>query len=548
MAGGIGRRCRCRDGNGKDLGAKCPKLSQRRHGTWYVQQELASDPSGPRKIFRRQGFATKDEAQDELDKVRELVRLAGDDEADLRTITEMLMALDRNEDLPDPDTVRGRLKAGVALNPKQSLGEWLDHWIDQREKRLRLGIGRKNTLVSYKSHVRLYLKPLAGHLRRDRITIDDLIELFNKISDNNDAILAANDDRRATIIEMKAVSSRARKRALRERLAAMEPFQRPVGLASQARILATLRVSLNEAIQQQLQTFNPAMYFSIGAEAPTPIVWTPERVERWRRTGRRPGSVMVWTPQQVGIFFDYVAEHDPDYEAMWHVMIKRGTRRGETAGLGWTETHRDLAKIEIVGQLVEIEGVVEEGAPKSRAGKRTVPVDSECVELLDRLWKRQQSRRLALGDAWVDSGRTFTYDDGSALRPSWIGDRFAKLSAAAGLPPVRLHDLRHIAATLMRIAGMDMKDVQVILGHSNLSTTGDIYTSVLPELLANSADAVQDVVPRKRRSVAQVGESTDHPGPASGALSGAPPKRRITRGSPTRSTLVVEGAVVTTEK
>lgn len=64
--------------------------------------------------------------------------------------------------------------------------------------------------------------------------------------------------------------------------------------------------------------------------------------------------------------------------------------------------------------------------------------------------RRPQNRwRLALGAAWIDSGRIVTYDDGSALRPSWITDRFVKLYTAAGLPPVRLHDLRHLAATLM---------------------------------------------------------------------------------------------------
>lgn len=54
-----------------------------------------------------------------------------------------------------------------------------------------------------------------------------------------------------------------------------------------------------------------------------------------------------------------------------------------------------------------------------------------------------------MGSAWVDSGRVSTREDGSELYPAWVTDHFQELSAAAELPPIRLHDLRHGAASLM---------------------------------------------------------------------------------------------------
>lgn len=66
----------------------------------------------------------------------------------------------------------------------------------------------------------------------------------------------------------------------------------------------------------------------------------------------------------------------------------------------------------------------------------------------------------------------------------------------SGLPPVRLHDLRHLAATLALLAGHDIKVVQEKLGHSSRQITSDTYTSVLPEMMRAEAESVMAVVPR----------------------------------------------------
>ncbi|MFD3310253.1 tyrosine-type recombinase/integrase [Streptomyces sp. NPDC058694] len=67
----------------------------------------------------------------------------------------------------------------------------------------------------------------------------------------------------------------------------------------------------------------------------------------------------------------------------------------------------------------------------------------------------------------------------------------------SGLPPVRLHDLRHLAATLSLLAGNDIKVVQEKLGHSSRQITSDTYTSVLPEMMRAEAESVISVVPRE---------------------------------------------------
>jgi hypothetical protein len=76
-----------------------------------------------------------------------------------------------------------------------------------------------------------------------------------------------------------------------------------------------------------------------------------------------------------------------------------------------------------------------------------------------------------------------------------------ELNTAAGLPPVRLHDLRHGAATLMLAAGTDLKVVQDTLGHSSIVLTADTYTSVLPDLAHQSAADTAALVRRAGRLV-----------------------------------------------
>ncbi|WP_327103061.1 tyrosine-type recombinase/integrase [Nonomuraea glycinis] len=102
---------------------------------------------------------------------------------------------------------------------------------------------------------------------------------------------------------------------------------------------------------------------------------------------------------------------------------------------------------------------------------------------------------MAWGAAWTDSGRIFTKEDGNELTPDWVSEHFERLAFAAGLPPIRLHDLRHGAATLS-LAGNDIKTTSAMLRHSSLSITADLYTTVLPEVAREAAEASALLVPR----------------------------------------------------
>ena len=141
--------------------------------------------------------------------------------------------------------------------------------------------------------------------------------------------------------------------------------------------------------------------------------------------------------------------------------------------------------------------------PKTDSGFRTVALDDDTVEVLERHRERQDADREEWASGWVDTGPVFTQEDGSWLHPGKVTDLFERLVASSGLPPIRLHDLRHGAATLMLAAGMDVKIASETLGHSDTRITRDIYQSVFPEVAKDAAEAAAGLVPIQRKAEAE---------------------------------------------
>ncbi|MBX6772229.1 MAG: site-specific integrase [Chloroflexi bacterium] len=131
------------------------------------------------------------------------------------------------------------------------------------------------------------------------------------------------------------------------------------------------------------------------------------------------------------------------------------------------------------------------GTPKTARSRRTVPLPAELVALL-RAWKAQQNQeRLLLGPAYRDYGLVFTLPDGGPIDHHNLSRRdFARLTAQAGLPRIRFHDLRHASATALLAAGTHLKVVSERLGHASISVTGDIYSHVIPTLQREAAATI----------------------------------------------------------
>lgn len=448
------------------------------------------------------GYDSLKTAQADLDHVRALLGLTdADDPEGVSLIADMLEEIgDQKAPLPDVEETRRRLKSGQDLTGRLTVGDWLDQWL--AGKRI-----RKSGVSRYETDIRVHLKPRIGHHRLDRLRVNHLTEMFTAIADTNAEILEQNAQRRAAVSELadvpwKGLENRTRRKSMRAAIDAMPPFRRVTGPATRQRVKATLRAALNDAIAQQVITFNPAAHVEIDpVRKPKALVWTDERVAKWRQTGEKPSPVMVWAPEQTGAFLDFVA--DDRLYAMWHLIAFRGLRRGEACGQPWSETNLDTHFLTVSAQLVQDGWEVGTSDPKTDSGYRVIALDDDTVGVLKRHRERQETDRAEWGSAWIDTGLVFTQEDGSWLHPGKITDLFERLVTASGLPPIRLHDLRHGAATLMLAAGVDVKVVSDTLGHSDTRITRDIYQSVLPQVGKNAAEATAKLVPLQRKAEAE---------------------------------------------
>lgn len=331
-----------------------------------------------------------------------------------------------------------------------TVGRWLRWWLGTRVSL------RPSTLRSYTDHVERHLIPYLGRIRLAELTGRDVAEMF--------AVLTEAPGR----------------------------LGRPLTPSSLHRIRATLRAALNAAVRDGLLRDNPARNVELRAPRRPPAqVWTAARVEAWRDRGER-STVAVWTEHQFAEFLRHVAA-DRLY-AMWWLVGLRGLRRGEAAGLRWVDVDLDGLSLTINQQRLAYGRTVAVGPPKTVASRRTIALDRTTVAVLRAHRRRQQTERAAAGPAWQDSGYVFTTTDGQPLHPDFLTRRFRTLVERSGLPPVRLHDLRHGAASLAHSAGADLKTIQELLGHTSIVLTADTYTSVLADKHHKTAEATARLV------------------------------------------------------
>jgi integrase len=306
-----------------------------------------------------------------------------------------------------------------------------------------------------------------------------------------------------TAIEARNAEIRKAKASSDKQIRASVRGVRPTGPATRQRIRATLRKAINDALADELIVgSNPATLVKTPGDRALPIVWEAERVQRWKATGEVPGPVMVWTDEQLGQFLDYAADRDPDLHPMLHFMAYRGPRRGEACGLRDAEVRLGKREASINNQIATHGYATRQKPPKSKAGNRDLTFDADTATVLTAYKARRAAQRLAAGPGWPDTGLFFVRPDGHPWHPNSVTQRFRKLVRKSGLPPIRLHDLRHGAATLALDAGVDIKVVQEQLGHSTSTLTRDTYQSVVKQLHHNAADAVAEMINRKRRNSA----------------------------------------------
>jgi integrase len=224
-------------------------------------------------------------------------------------------------------------------------------------------------------------------------------------------------------------------------------------------------------------------------------------------------EMQYFNPEQTMLFMEKVKESSDLWRAFFAVALTTGMRLGELRGLRWKDIDLEGQRLTVFQNYTEVSGGRHEfKEPKSKKGIRTIALGPNVVHILS-VHKDSQSQLRANAKAWTYPELVFTSDTGKTLCASVIRKIFKRLSDAAGVPRIRVHDMRHTAATLMFYHKLSPKLVSERLGHAGVEITLNVYAHVIWNSQLDAAqimDAYADIVQEKKDSACQE-ECCEHP-------------------------------------
>jgi integrase len=156
------------------------------------------------------------------------------------------------------------------------------------------------------------------------------------------------------------------------------------------------------------------------------------------------------------------------------LLLVYGLRRGEVLGLSWHDVDLEEGVIRIRQQLLRASGRLQLGPVKTAAGRRELPLFGIAR---DALIAQADMQVIGTRYEWTQHELVFTTSTGRPIEPRNLARSFGRIIEAAGLRPIRLHDLRHTTAMLLKNLGVPPRDTMEILGHARIAITMEIYTA-----------------------------------------------------------------------
>lgn len=222
---------------------------------------------------------------------------------------------------------------------------------------------------------------------------------------------------------------------------------------------ANIHRCLDYAVRMGKITVNPSNMTELPAKRKFrgAIAYTPEQLQRLLRLFR---GEPLETAVQLAVIY--------------------GLRRSEVCGLRWDAIDFEAGTIHICHTAVMDKGkVVYSDNTKTDSSNRVLPLTGYMRDYLKKVKLQQAENRELFGDAYIENDLVCVHPNGAPIRPDYVSPHFQRRLKEIGLPLIRFHDLRHSAVYALRMGGCDVKDIQAWLGHSDITTTLNIYGHVL---------------------------------------------------------------------
>jgi integrase len=328
------------------------------------------------------------------------------------------------------DEARVRARRGEYVDRSRiTVGEYLDQWLDGHAMEV-----KPKTLASYRWIIDCYVKPRIGAQRLQSVSAAMATRLYHD--------LLKTGGRNGAGLSVRTVNY----------------------------VHSVLRKAFTDAVHvDHLLPVNPV-----------------ERAKRPRKGTTAPSA--IWTPAQLRLFLEIARGHR--LFAFFHLAAYTGARRGELLHLRWADVDLDAGAVALRGSAAVVDGARIEGTTKG-GRERAVSIDAGTVKVLKEHKAAQAADRLIAGGSWAGREYVFTTGLGEPIYPDSPSQLMAKLirnynepdgdvpKPAVPLPHVRLHDLRHIHATTLLLAGVPVHVVAHRLGHADPSITLRVYAHVM---------------------------------------------------------------------
>ena len=180
--------------------------------------------------------------------------------------------------------------------------------------------------------------------------------------------------------------------------------------------------------------------------------------------------------------------------ALYVVALTLGLRQGEILGLRWADVDLVSGRLQVRHALQRFDGEYHLVEPKSARSRRTLVLPVVATASLERHRRQPQEERARAGEMWQEHGLVFASPIGRPLDSSSVTGALQRHLVRAGLRRQRFHALRHACASLLLSRGVSPRVVMEMLGHSQISLTMDTYSHVLPSLLSDAADQMDNLL------------------------------------------------------
>ena len=302
----------------------------------------------------------------------------------------------------------------------------LGEWLDRWMEEYGAVTLRPNTLRSYEQYIRCYVKPYLGGKIVSRVTRLDIQKLYRKLKKEG-------------------------------RVHDHPEYGHELSDSMVLRIHAMLHRCLKDAERDHIVPYNP----TDGVKLP--------------KSNYKPKQVL--DREQMDAFLAAVDKNEI-WRDFFYTELTTGLRRGEICGLMWRDFDENAGTLKILRSVnVPKRGEMEIGETKTERGRRTIRLPPSTVQRLKERKKHAVSQ-------WIFPEPLAPE---KPVRPSAAYYWMKVLLKEAGLPHIRVHDLRHTFATMALENGMDIKTLSAMLGHVSAATTLDIYTHITSDMLSEAA-------------------------------------------------------------